>query len=116
MKKCCVCIPLRDGVTILGFLSLMICIFEWVITTAFKTDADDNSIDILKEKGNNTVYLIAELAKSEFHISVEEINIKTQLMFNCITGESKKLIHENSKLNPLILTEREETKTRYFPP
>ena len=93
MKKCCVCIPLRDGVTILGFLSLIICILEWVLTTAFKTDAhaeDGNSINILREKGDHIVSLITELARNEFDISVEEINGKTQMLFNCITGESKK--------------------------
>ena len=92
MKKCCVCIPLRDGVTILGFLSLIICILEWVLTTAFKTDAheDGNSIDILREKGDHIVSLITELARNEFDISVEEISVKTQMLFNCITGESKK--------------------------
>ena len=92
MKKCCVCIPLRDGVTILGFLSLIFCILEWVLTTAFKTDAheDDNSNDILREKGDHILSLITELARNEFDISVEEINGKTQMLFNCITGESKK--------------------------
>ena len=95
MKKCCVCIPLRDGVTILGFLSLIICILEWVLTTAFKTDAHDaedgNSINILREKGDHIVSLITELANNEFNISVKEINDKTQLLFNCVTGESKML-------------------------
>ena len=99
MKKCCVCIPLRDGVTILGFLSLIICILEWVLTTAFKTDAEDcktdaedcNSINILREKGDHIVSLITELANNEFNISVKEINDKTQLLFNCVTGESKML-------------------------
>ena len=97
MKKCCVCIPLRDGVTILGFLSLIICILEWVLTTAFKTDEDGNSddddrvgnsIDILKEKGNHIVSLITELARDKLDIA--EINGKAQLLFNCVTGESKK--------------------------
>ena len=90
MKKCCVCIPLRDGVTILGFLSLIICILEWVLTTAFKTDAheDGNSIDdILKQKGDHIVSLITELARDKFDIV--EINGKAQLLFNCVTGESK---------------------------
>ena len=92
MKKCCVCIPLRDGVTILGFLSLIICIFEWVLTTAFKTDAHDaedgNSINILREKGDHIVSLITELARDKLDIA--EINGKAQLLFNCVTGESKK--------------------------
>ena len=93
MKKCCVCIPLRDGVTILGFLSLIICILEWVLTTAFKTDEDGNSIDILREKGNHIVSLITELARDKFDIA--EINGKAQLLFNCVTGESKMLNHLN---------------------
>ena len=94
MKKCCVCIPLRDGVTILGFLSLIICILEWVLTTAFKTDAHDNgnSINnIFRAKGDHIVSLITELANNEFNISVKEINDKTQFLFNCVTGESKML-------------------------
>ena len=92
MKKCCVCIPLRKGVTILGFLSLMICILALVLATAFKTDAEDgNSVEILREKGNHIVSLIKELARDQFDISVEEINGKAQLLFNCVTGESKML-------------------------
>ena len=92
MKKCCICIPLREGVTILGFLSLMICILEWVLTTAFKTDAEDgNSVEILKEKGNHIVSLITKLAMNEFNISVEVMKTKAHLLFNCVTGESKML-------------------------
>ena len=91
MKKCCVCIPLRDGVTILGFLSLIICILEWVLTTAFKTDAEDaedgNSMNILREKGDHIVSLITDLARHKFDISVEEIKTKAHMLFNCVTGE-----------------------------
>ena len=104
MKKCCVCIPLRDGVTILGFLSLIICILEWVLTTAFKTDAEDaedgNSISILRDKGDHIVSLITELANNEFDISVKEINNKTQLLLNCVTGESKCLKSNMSVSEP----------------
>ena len=90
MKKCCVCIPLREGVTILGFLSLIICILEWVLTTIFKTDAEDgNSIEILKEKGDHIVSLIEDLVRNKFDISVEEIKTKAHMLFNCVTGESK---------------------------
>ena len=100
MKKCCVCIPLRDGVTILGFLSLIICILEWVLTTAFKTDAEDgNSINILRDKGDHIVSLITELANNEFDISVKEINDKTQLLLNCVTGESK-CLKSNMSVSP----------------
>ena len=90
MKKCCFCIPLREGVTILGFLSLIICILEWVLTTAFKTDAEDgNSVEILREKGDHIVSLITDLARDKFDISVEEIKTKAHMLFNCVTGESK---------------------------
>ena len=90
MKKCCVCIPLMDGVTILGFLSLMICILEWVLTTAFKTDGEDgNSVEILKRKGHHIVSLITDLARDKFDISVEEIKTKAHMLFNCVSGESK---------------------------
>ena len=90
MKRCCVCIPLREGVTILGFLSLIICILEWVLTTIFKTDAEDrNSIEILKEKGDHIVSLIEDLVRNKFDISVEEIKTKAHMLFNCVTGESK---------------------------
>ena len=100
MKKCCVCIPLRDGVTILGFLSLIICILEWVLTTAFKTDAEDgNSMNILRKKGDHIVSLITELANNEFDISVKEINDKTQLLLNCVTGESK-CLKSNMSVSP----------------
>ena len=85
MKMCCVCIPLKDGVTILGFLSLMICILEWVLTTAFKTDGD--SVEILREKGNHIVSLITKLAMDEYHISVDVIKTKAHMLFNCVTGE-----------------------------
>ena len=76
--------------TILGFLSLIICILEWVLTTIFKTDAEDgNSIEILKEKGDHIVSLIEDLVRNKFDISVEEIKTKAHMLFNCVTGESK---------------------------
>ena len=88
MKKCCVCIQLREGVTILGFLSLIICILELVLTTTFKTDAEDgNSVEILREKGNHIVSLITDLARHKFDISVEEIKTKAHMLFNCVTGK-----------------------------
>ena len=86
--------------TILGFLSLIICILEWVLTTAFKTDAEDgNSINILRDKGDHIVSLITELANNEFDISVKEINDKTQLLLNCVTGESK-CLKSNMSVSP----------------
>ena len=89
-KKCCICIPLREGVTILGFLSLIICILEWVLTTAFKTDAEDgNSIESLREKGDHIVSLIKNLARDKFDISIEEIKTKAHMLFNYVTGKSK---------------------------
>ena len=88
MKKCCICIPLRDGLDIIGFLSLMICILELVLTTAFKMDAEDGvSVEILREKG--IVSLITKLAMDEYHISVDVIKTKAHMLFNCVTGESK---------------------------
>ena len=111
MKNCCICIPLRDGVTILGFLSLIICILEWVLTTAFKTDAEDgNSINVLRDKGDHIVSLITELANNKFDISVQEINDKAQLLFNCITGESKKLKYLNIVISAGLVLEFEMWK------
>ena len=98
---CCICIPLREGVTILGFLSLIICILELVLTTTFKTDAEDgNSVEILREKGNHIVSLITELANNKFNISIKEINDKAQILFNCVTGESKCLKSNMSLSEP----------------
>ena len=88
MKKCCVCIQLREGVTILGFLSLIICILEWVLASAFKTDAGDkNLVKILREEGNHIVSLITDLARYRFDISVEEIKTNAHMLFNCVTGK-----------------------------
>jgi hypothetical protein len=85
MKKCCVCISLREGVTIIGFLSLIICILEWVLTTAFNGDGD--SVEILREKGNHIVSFITKLAMDEYHISVDVIKTKAHMLLNCVTGE-----------------------------
>ena len=74
--------------TILGFLSLMICILELVLATTFK---DEDEIEILREKGNSIVSLITALARNESHVPVEEIKTKADLFLNCVMGESKRI-------------------------
>ena len=89
MRKCCFCIGLKDGVTIIGFLSLIICIVEWVLSTSFN---NGDAYGILKEKGGHIASLLEGLATDKFGINVNDEKIHSlkanvQLLLNFVTGE-----------------------------
>ena len=103
MRKCCFCIGLKDGVTIIGFLSLIVCIVEWVLSTSF----NGYSHGILKEKGGHIVSLLEGLATDKFGINVNDEKIHSlktnvQLLLNFVTGEFIHLILFSSKTKQLL--------------
>ena len=120
MKKCCFCVGLKDGVTILGFLSLVICIVEWVLSTSF----NEHGHSILKKKGDHIVSLIEKLVEEHFQSTqnltnpnittldnttlnnsndekIHSLKTNVQLLLNFVTGEYKHLILFSSKTKQL---------------
>ena len=89
MKSVIQYISLRRGVTILGFLSLIICIVEWVMSTTF--NFDKNSVNQpLKTRTTHISSLLTELAKVELHMSndqIESLKGNCKLIFDGLTGE-----------------------------
>ena len=94
MRFCCLCIPLRDGITILGFFSLIICFVQWILSTALNPE-NEVSFDLLKNKTDEIIYLLEQLALKELAPNKTDI-IKKQfeslksnygLMFNFVTGK-----------------------------
>ena len=94
MRFCCLCVPLRDGITILGFFSLIICVLQWILSTALNPD-NDISFDLLKNKTDEIISLLEDLALKELAPNKTDI-IKKQfeslksnygLMFNFVTGK-----------------------------
>ena len=91
MKSCCPCIALKSGVTTVGFLSLIFCIVEWVLSTTFNADEDPLNV-LFKNKTNEIFSLLEEFAKNELNMNGDE-EIKyfkdhLKSMFICLTGES----------------------------
>ena len=95
MRFCCLCIPLRDGITILGFFSLIICVVQWILSTALNPDPDTISFGLLKNKTDEIISLLEDLALKELAPNKTDI-IKQQfeslksnygLMFNFVTGK-----------------------------
>ena len=102
MKSCCPCITLKSGVTTVGFLSLIFCIVEWVLSTTFNADEDPLNVHF-KNKTNEIFSLLEEFAKNKLNMKGDE-EIKCfkdhlKSMFNCLTGES--LQSDFSSLFPL---------------
>ena len=94
MRFCCLCVPLRDGITILGFFSLIICVVQWILSTALNPD-NEISFDLLKNKTDKIIFLLEDLALKELAPNQTDI-IKEQfkslksnygLMFNFVTGK-----------------------------
>ena len=94
MRFCCLCIPLRDGITILGFFSLIICVVQWILSTALNPD-NDISFDLLRNKTEEIISLLENLTLKELAPNKTDI-IKEQfeslksnygLMFNFVTGK-----------------------------
>ena len=89
MKSVSQYISLRRGVTILGFLSLIICIVEWVISTTF--NFHENSFNQpLKTRTAHISSLLTQLAEDELHMSsvqIESLKNNCKLIFDGLTGE-----------------------------
>ena len=95
MRLCCLCVPLRDGITILGFFSLIICVVQWILSTALNPD-NEISFDLLKNKTDKIIFLLEDLALNELSDPNQTDIIKEQfkslksnygLMFNFVTGK-----------------------------
>ena len=73
MRFCCLCIPLRDGVTVLGFFSLIICVLQWILATTLNPGID----------------ILFFLQKNQTEITIEQLeSLKSNsgLMLNCVTA------------------------------
>ena len=95
MRFCCLCIPLRDGITILGFFSLIICVVQWILSTALNPD-NDISFDLLRNKTEEIISLLEDLVLKELASNktdgiimqqFESLKSHYDLMFNFVTGK-----------------------------
>ena len=95
MRFCCLCVPLRDGITILGFFSLIICLVQWLLSTALNPDPDTISFGLLKNKTDKIFSLLKELAINRTDNDVTANVIEEQfkglesnsgMMFNFVSG------------------------------
>ena len=118
MRFCCLCIPLRDGITILGFFSLIICVVQWILSTALNPD-NDISFDLLRNKTEEIIFLLEDLALKELAPNKIDI-IKKQfeslksnygLMFNFVTG---KFDFSNILIFLVLSVEFQAQKNRFF--
>ena len=118
MRFCCLCIPLRDGITILGFFSLIICFVQWILSTALNPE-NEVSFDLLKNKTDEIIYLLEKLALKELAPNKTDI-IKKQfeslksnygLMFNFVTG---KFDFSNILIFLVLSVEFQAQKNRFF--
>ena len=48
MRKCCCCIPILAGATILGLIALVFCALEYVVTIPYLADLDESTFNPLK--------------------------------------------------------------------
>ena len=97
MKSWWQCISLKRGVTIIGFVSLIICLIEWVLSTTFNAGEDTFSQQ-LKNKTADVFLLLSKFAQDELLMNTEQIESFTQnyrLVFDCMTGKFRRLILEN---------------------
>ena len=96
MRFCCLCVPLRDGITILGFFSLIICVVQWILSTALNPDPDTISFGLLKNKTDEIFSLLKELAinrTDNVTANVIEEQFKglennSGIMFNFVSGKN----------------------------
>ena len=96
MRFCCLCVPLRDGITILGFFSLIICVVQWILCTALNPDPDTISFGLLKNKTDEIFSLLKELAinrTDNVTANVIEEQFKglennSGIMFNFVSGKN----------------------------
>ena len=58
MRKCCCCIPILGGATFLGFIAIMLCALEFVVTIPYLLNID---IDVFNPLQSNLEYLYDQL-------------------------------------------------------
>ena len=96
MRFCCLCVPLRDGITILGFFSLIICVVQWILSTALNPDPDTISFGLLKNKTDEIFSLLKELAinrtdNATANVIEEQFKVlenNSGIMFNLVSGKN----------------------------
>ena len=95
MSSCFPCISLKRGVRIIGFLSLIICIIEWVLSTTFNANKDSlNQARQFKEKTKHIFSILRNLTREKLKLTdeqetacIETFTGHTEVMFNCVTGK-----------------------------
>ena len=58
MRKCCCCIPILAGATVLGFVGLVLCALEFVVTIPYLANVDAEQFNPLK---GNLVYMYEQI-------------------------------------------------------
>jgi len=58
MRKCCCCIPILGGATVLGLIALVFCTLEFVVTIPYLADIDKDTFNPLK---GNLEYLYEQI-------------------------------------------------------
>lgn len=71
MRKCCCCIPILGGATFLGFIAIILCALEFVVTIPYLLKID---IDVFNPLQSNLEYLYDQLEYGFQNVVNEETN------------------------------------------
>ena len=76
MRKCCCCISVHVGATILGFLGFLICAVELAALIPYMLDIDPETFNPIKENLDDFKYILEKTMK-ENNIEKETIDLIT---------------------------------------
>ena len=79
MRKCCCCIPILGGATFLGFLAIILCALEFVVTIPYLLKID---IDVFNPLQSNLEYLYDQLeyGLKSFFNDTDDAELREQIM------------------------------------
>jgi len=66
MRKCCCCIPILGGATVIGFIALVLCALEFVVTISYLAGIDVNTFNPIQ---NNLQYLYESIEYTAKHVT-----------------------------------------------
>ena len=66
MRKCCCCIPILGGATVIGFIALVLCALEFVVTIPYLAGIDVNTFNPIQ---NNLQYLYESIEYTAKHVT-----------------------------------------------
>lgn len=73
MRKCCCCIPILGGATVLGLIALVLCALEFVVTIPYLADIDEDIFNPLKGNIEYLNHQIEGVFKNVFQNDTEKI-------------------------------------------